>query len=118
MYMIRSCVIPNNEFVNVPENDVKMCCEQFYKIFNEVFGSQNCTYSVHVVASHLQQIRGSMPLTFNSAFKFESFYSEMRNCFRPGTTSTLKQIFTNVLMKRCVESVSYTHLTLPTTPYV
>ena len=64
---------------------------------------KNCSYSIHVVCSHLLTIRGNQPLTFNSAFKFESFYAEMRNCFQPGTTSTLKQILQNVIMKRTVE---------------
>ena len=102
-FMIRACTLPNNEFIHVDKNCIKLCAEQFYTIFNEVFGSQNCSYSIHVVSSHLLQIRGDNPLTFNSAFKFESFYSEMKNCFKPGTTSTLKQLFSNVLMKRIVE---------------
>ena len=101
-FTIRACTLPNTEFFHVDKTSLKMCLDQFYTVFNEVFGNQNCSYSIHVVSSHLLQIRGKNPLTFNSAFKFESFYSEMKNCFKPGTTSPLKQLFCNVLMKSCL----------------
>ena len=102
-FMIRACIIPNDEFTNVNLNDVSNACLQFYKLFEQEFGQHNCTYSIHVVGSHLLQIRGNRPLTFKSAFKFESFFSEMRNLFHPGTTSPLKQVLQNCFVKRLLE---------------
>ena len=102
-YMIRACVLPNNEYACIDENDVALCSAMFYELYESTFGPKQCTYSIHVVASHLLQIRGNQPLTFKSAFKYESLYSEMKNCYQPGTTSTLKQILRNLIMKRLVE---------------
>ena len=102
-YMIRACVLPNNEFQCIDKNDVALCSAMFYELYESTFGPKQCTYSIHVVSSHLLQIRGNQPLTFKSAFKFESLYSEMKNCYQPGTTSTLKQILRNLIMKRLVE---------------
>ena len=102
-YAIRACIIPNNEFSHVNIHEILSSCHEFYYLFHSIFGPKNCSYSVHIVSSHLLKIRGNQPLTFKSAFKFESFYAEMKNSFAPGTTSTLKQILQNVLMKRSLE---------------
>ena len=102
-YMIRSCIIPNSEFRCIPDKKIVASCETFYRLFEKVYGEKNCSYSVHVVPSHLLQVRGTQPLTFRSAFKFESFYSEMKNLYVPGTTATPKQILKNTYIKRALE---------------
>lgn len=102
-YMIRACVIPNNEYCKVNPNDVSQACKKFYKLYEKLFGPVNCTYSIHMVGAHLLKIRGNMPLTHRSAFKFENFFSEMRNMFQPGTVSSIKQILQNCYMKRLLE---------------
>ena len=104
VFMIRACVIPNNEFDNVNKEHVQSACQLFYTLFEKCFGQLNCSYSIHVLPSHLLQIRGDMPLTYKSAFKFESFFSEMRHLFHPGTLSPLKQILQNCFMKRLLEN--------------
>ena len=101
--MIRACVLPNDEFENVNVNHVNYACQQFYKLFEETYGQKNCSYSVHIVPSHLLKIRGNEPLTRRSAFKFEIFFSELRNLFHPGTVSPLKQILKNCFVKRVLE---------------
>ena len=102
-YMIRACVIPNPEYQAIDPDFIHQCSAKFYKTYETVHGTSQCSYSIHVVSSHLLQIRADAPLTFKSAFKFETFYGEMKNCFQPGTSSTLKQLFKNVIMKRCIE---------------
>lgn len=102
-YCVRSCILPNNEFLLIDADVITQYLHEFYLLFEQEFGSKQCSYSVHVVSSHLLQIRGKNPLTFTSAFPFENFYAEMKQCFQPGTCSTLKQIFQNVFMKRFVE---------------
>ena len=99
-FMLRSSVIPSAEYSKINIDDVTLSCEIFYQVFEEIFGPKNCPYNLHVFCSHLTEIRTHGPLTETSAFKFESFYGEMRKSFVPGTTSTLKQIMKNILLKR------------------
>ena len=103
VFMIRACVISNDEFRNVDENYVISACGKFYKLYEKLFGQKNCTYSIHVMSSHLLQIKGNRPLTHKSAFKFESFFAEMKNLFQAGTVSPLKQILQNCYVKRILE---------------
>lgn len=100
VFMMRSCTLPDSEYFNVNANQISIACQKFYKLFERLFGPINCTYSIHVLCCHLMQIRQLGPLTETSAFKFESFYGEIRNSFYPGTPSTLKQILQTVLLKR------------------
>lgn len=99
-FMIRACVIPDSEYFNLSSAHIVNSCNKFYKLYEKLFGATNCTYSTHVLCSHLLQIRQLGPLTETSAFKFESFYGEIRNSYVPGTPSTLKQIFENIILKR------------------
>ena len=103
VFMIRACLLPNEEYQIVNKATIATACELFYNLFFELFGQRNCTYSVHIVSSHLFKMRGNVPLTERSAFPFESFYSEMKNLFKPGTPSPLKQILKNTYMKRLLE---------------
>ena len=45
-------------------------------------------------------MRAKGPLTQTSAFKFEIFYSGLRNSLVPGTKSTLKQMVQNTVLKQ------------------
>lgn len=103
VYMIRACIIPNNEFRKIKNETIEYACKKFYHLFEKLYGKQNCAYSVHVVISHLLLIRGNRPLTYKSAFKFESFYSELRNLFHAGSMSPLKSILQNCFVKRQLE---------------
>ena len=112
-FMIRACILPENEFAAVNINQIKYCQKKFYSIYQALFGIINCTYSVHVVSSHLMSMRTQGPLTETSAFRFEAFYAELRKSFQPGTVSVLKQMMQSVLMKRilskhvCAESMYF-----------
>ena len=101
-YMMRSGVLPAEEFATVSSAVIEDCCTKFYSIYQALFGVKNCTYNTHVFPSHLLKMRADGPLTSTSAFPFESFYGELRNAFVPGTVSTLKQIISNVLIKRVI----------------
>lgn len=102
VYMIRSSVIPTVEFLPLQLEVIKECCETFYKLFEQLFGELNCPYNLHVLCCHLLEMRTHGPLTETSAFKFESFYGEVRRSFVSGTCSPLKQILTNVMLKRII----------------
>ena len=103
-FILRSCTVPSEEFRYVSLDVFESCLTKFYKLYEKLFGAVNCTYNTHVVGSHLPEIRAHGPLTETSAFPFESFYGEMKNCFVPGTVSPLKQIFQKVLLKRALSS--------------
>ena len=112
-FMVRACILPEIEYSNVNPNNINYCQNNVYILYNQLYGAENCTYSVHVSCSHLLKMREQGPLTETSAFKFEAFYAELRNSFQPGTTSVLKQMFQNVLLKRmlshhvCQETIYY-----------
>ena len=111
-YMIRSCIVPQNEFKAINLESIYETCQNFYSLYERLFGPKNCTYNTHVVSSHLVEMRYHGPLTMTSAFGFESFYGELRNSFTPGTQNTLKQCLTKVLLKRilgphCCENTIY-----------
>lgn len=99
-FMIRACILPNEEYSNVNENHIKYCLKTFYVLYQQLYGEKNCTYSVHVMCSHLPTMRKYGPLTETSAFRFESFYAELRRSFQPGTTSVVKQMLQTVMLKR------------------
>ena len=101
-YLIRACVIPQNEFQQINPNVIEFCSTNFYTLYERLFGKSNCTYYTHLVGAHMPQIRGRGPLTMTSAFNFESFYGDMRQAFAPGTNSVLKQIFQTVLLKQTI----------------
>ena len=103
VYVVRACILPNIEFQQIDVETIESGCEKFYNLYEKLYGKQNCSYSIHVAISHLLLIRGNEPLTFKSAFKFESFFSELRNLFHPGTVSPVKQILQNCYMKRILE---------------
>ena len=112
-FMVRACILPEEEFQAVNVNSIKYCQKHFYITYQQLFGERNCTYSIHVISSHIFQMRAKGPLTEVSAYKFESFYGELRNSFQPGTVSVVKQMFQSVLLKRmlskhvCYESIYY-----------
>ena len=99
-FMMRACVIPTPEFQQTNINDILYCSDQYYKLYEKLFGVLNCTYNTHIVFSHIMEIRTHGPLTLTSAFGFEQFYGEIRNSFTPGTVSTLKQIMEKVYLRR------------------
>lgn len=99
-FMARACVLPENEFECVNINQIKYCQKNMYIMYQQLYGVKNCTYSVHVFISHLLKIRSQGPLTETSAYRFESFYAELRKSFQPGTVSVLKQMMQSVMLKR------------------
>ena len=102
VFMIRSCIVPQKEFSTIPDDEIRSACLKFYKLYEFIYGQLNCTYNTHIVCCHLLDMRVHGPLTFTSAFGFESFYSEIRQSFVPGTPCTLKQIFRKILLKRAL----------------
>ena len=103
-YILKACVVPNEEFSSIPVDSIERSSEKFYSLYESLFGVYNSTYNTHVFGSHITDMRCDAPLTETSAFPFESFYGEIRNSFVPGTPSTLKQIFSNVLIKRLISN--------------
>lgn len=103
-YIMRACILPNEEFYQISNSVVNNTAQAFYKNYEALYGPKNCSYSIHLITNHILQIKGDQPLTAKSAFKYENFYSELRNLFQPGTISTSKQILRNCYMKRNLEN--------------
>ena len=103
-YIMRSSILPSEEYWQIDLDCVMAASAQFYETFEKLMGPQNCTYSFHVFLSHILEIRTHGPLTQTSAFKFESFYGELRRSFVTGSVSPLKQIMKNIYLKRALSS--------------
>ena len=103
-FMIRACILPEAEYENVNVNQIKYCQKNFYLCYQQLYGVINCTYSIHVMSSHLPKMRALGPLTETSAFRFEAFYAELRNSFVPGTVSVVKQMLQNVLLRKILSN--------------
>ena len=103
-YMIKACVVPKEEFKPIDLNVIDRCTNSWYSLYQQLFGVHNCTYNTHMVGSHLIEMRFHGPLTLTSAYPFESFYSELRRSFVPGTQSPLKQMLSNIFLKRALEN--------------
>ena len=101
-FVLRATTLPEDEYAEVNKNKIKQSLQNLYILYEHVYGVENCTYSIHVLFSHLMKIRVLGPLTETSAFKFESFYGELRESFATGTVSPLKQILQNVYLKRAL----------------
>ena len=100
VFIIRACVLPIKEFKLIQISDIEKTAKAFYELYEKLYGPRNCTYNTHIVGAHIVEMRYHGPLTETSAYRFESFYGEIRNAFTPGTQSTLKQIFKHILIKR------------------
>ena len=103
-FVLRASCNPSVEFAPLSIDDINNCCFQIYTLYEQTLGARNCNYNLHVFCGHLMEIRTHGPLPDTSAFKFESFYGEVRRAFVPGTISPMKQIMRNILIKR---SLSY-----------
>ena len=112
-YIFRACTLPNKEFIEISKEIIEGTAKLCYKNYEAIYGPQNCSYSIHVIFSHILKIRGKYPMTQKSAFKYENFYGELRNLFQPGTVAPSKQILKNCYMKRqidnhsCQKSIKY-----------
>ena len=112
-YMVRLCVLPNEEYENVDINVLPYCSKNFYELYERLFHARNCTYYTHMIGCHMPQMRAHGPFTLTSAFGFESFYGELRHSFTPGTRSPLKQVMQKIMLKRslanhcCESSIFY-----------
>ena len=103
-FLLRSCCIPSEEFSKLNLQEIENISTKFYKLYELLYGIRNCTYNTHLFCSHLLEIRTHGPLTETSAFKFESFYGEVRRSFVPGTPSPAKQMLQNILLKRALSN--------------
>ena len=70
-FMFRSGVLPSSEFLAIDISNITERCENFYRIYEALFGKSNCTYNLHMICGHFLEIRTHGPLTETSAFKFE-----------------------------------------------
>lgn len=100
-FVTRACCLPENEFFVIPNQYLVKVVRRFYGQFEKCFGIVNCTYNVHLFSHALHTRASSGPFPLVSAFPFEGMFSQMRNCFVPGTPNPTKQIFQQMCGKLC-----------------
>ena len=104
-YSLRACILPTDETLPINFNVIGQCTDNFYILYEKLFGSTNCTYNTHVLCSHILDMRkNNNSLTYTSCFGFENFYSSMRRSYVPGTSSPLKQILSKTFLHRIVST--------------
>ena len=99
-FILRACILPSDESQILNENFISTLASNFYVTYEKLFGSSNCTYNTYMFSAHIMKMKGSGNLTDTSCFVFENFYAELRNCYVPGTPSTLKQMFEKSFLRR------------------
>ena len=92
MYVFQICA-----FV-LPEEEFDQCSDQFMILFEQLFGTSNSSYNIHMI-SHLRQIRERGKLTDTVSFKHESYNEEMRRSYVPGTPSAGKQVLKSAYIR-------------------
>ena len=106
-FSVRAAIIPEPEFDNHLLALMNQSMQSFYSLYEALFGAKNCTYTVHIVANHLSDMRIHGPLTQTSAFDYESFLRRIAQIIRPGHPKPPKTNFSKCHVK-----------TLPSTPYM
>lgn len=111
-YYVRAYVLPEEEFQHHSDHELRDVKMRWYELHYRLFGMENCPYNVHVF-THLKYVREKGdPLTETSAYPFEGFFATMRRSFTPGSMSSSKQIFENVLLMlqkqhTCLRNIQY-----------
>ena len=104
-YTLRACILPSDETMPINFDVIGHCADKFYILYEQLFGSTNCTYNTHVLCSHILEMRrNNNSLTNSSCFGFENFYSSMRRSYVPGTSSPLKQILSKTFLHHIVST--------------
>jgi hypothetical protein len=90
-FIVRAFILPDDFFENICLNvDLKCLQKEFYILYEQLFGTSNCTYNIHCFF-HIHSVRTLGPLTYSSAFLFESFFSFLKRDYQVGTMSPGKQ---------------------------
>ena len=78
-------------------HNIRGVMENFYRLYEKVFGKEACAPNVHLFY-HLLDQREYLSLARCSTEPFEAFYSLVRESYRPNTASLGKQILQNVYL--------------------
>lgn len=91
-YIVRACLFDDKTYQDICQKvDLSAMMQTFYYMFHIVFGSENCSFNVHLF-SHLRETRRRYRLSAVSAEPFESFYSYIKKVIVNNTRSFSKQI--------------------------
>ena len=65
---------------------------RFYINFCQLYGEKNCGFNFHLITHLVEKVRYLGPLWGTSLFIHEGFNQTLIKCYRPGTSSLLKQV--------------------------
>ena len=108
-YLLRSTMMDDQDFQAIEEEknsqrsrygkhsllDIQ---QRWYIQFQHQFGKGACSYNIHLVGSHLLEIRKMRSMTETSAFPFESEYGSLIKRIVPGTRHVGKQALVNTFL--------------------
>jgi hypothetical protein len=98
IYIVRAYNFSRKEFNRMGATKLKDLCEAFYRLYQKLYGAENCVYNVHLL-HHLPVLGLLGPLSTTSTIKFESSYATLTRKTPTGTTNVtsqmLKQAYTS-----------------------
>jgi hypothetical protein len=111
IFIVISCLTFEELF---DQSGLDQICDKFYKNYDSLFGSQKCTYNVHIFCRHVTQLRSLGRLPNTSAACFEASFAPLRNSYAPGTQSVGKQLLEKEFLKK---GQYFQHECIPTLLY-
>ena len=91
VFAYKSACLPDAMYTSFKERYAESeLYRQWYKSFESIYGSQNCSYNPHTF-HHLPAVRALGPLSATSAYDFENHYNYLKRCYRSGTASMGQQ---------------------------
>ena len=96
VFVVRAVNLPDSALASLGEKvDLERTFQYWYEIFEASFGKRNCSYNVHIFASHLLAIRQVAGLSDLSAVDYEDHYNLLKRSYRPGTVALGTQALQN-----------------------
>ena len=90
--LFRLIVLPEEEFVEVPDRCLLDAKKTFYLTYQRALGEDHCVFNLHLFAGHAEKFRCRGPATATSCFAHERLFERFRRLGKKGTSSIGKQI--------------------------
>jgi hypothetical protein len=97
IFIVRSCLTFEDLF---DQRVLDQICDAFYKNYDDLFGSEKCSYNVHIFARHVTQLRSLGRLPTTTAACFEASFAPFRSSCAPGTQSIGQQLLEKAYLKK------------------
>ena len=98
VFVVRALYLPDGLLPEGLLEEAFAKAGSWYRLFEQTFGPECCSYNVHIFGSHLDKVRIHGPLSEASATIYEGHYERIKRAYRGGTMATGTQALKNVLL--------------------